>query len=496
MGIFDAFGLLLTGQNVFACLLGVLVGTLVGVLPGLGPVTTMALLLPFSYTMTPMAGLIMLAGVYYGAMYGGSTTSILFRVPGEASSILTSVDGYALARKGRAGATLAIAGISSFIAGTIGLIGLQLFAPPLAKFAVAFGPPEFLMIAVAGLFILANILGGGAAKNLALAMVGIIITTIGLEAMSGFPRFTFGSFQLLSGFDMVPVIMGLYGISEMIDLAIKPTTAEQVYKVRLRDIYPSRQEFTESVGPMVRSGPIGFLVGLMPGPATVVAPFVSYYLEKKISKRPEEFGRGSMAAVASAEGANNSACMGAMVPLLALGVPLTPAAAMLLGGLLIHGVTPGPAMMSKTPELFWGVIASMYLGNILLLVLNLPFVGVFAKVMSVRTAILVPLIVAVMGVGCYSLNGSAFDVMVMFVAGIIGYFMRHLGLEPMPLVLGVVLGQLIEFSYVQTALMYEGSWIWLVTRPIPLALTVVCLLVVGFKTVFKRKISIPTEGAE
>lgn len=465
--------------NLAACAIGVVVGTLVGVLPGLGPVATMAILLPFTFNLSPVAGVIMMAGVYYGAMYGGSTTSILFRTPGEAASILTSIDGYELAKKGRAGAALAIAAIGSFVAGTIGVVGLMLFAPALARVAVAFGPGELLLVALTALLLLANILGGSTSRNLLIALVGVALGTVGLDSFSGTSRYTFGFAPLLGGLELVPAIMGLYGISELMAIARDPRSAERVATVRLRDLYPSRDELRRSAGPILRGSVIGFGVGLTPGPAAVLAPLVSYYVERRLSRTPERFGQGAIEGVASAESANNSACSGALVPLLALGIPMTPAAAVLMSGFMIHGVAPGPLLMEKHADLFWGVVASMYIGNAMLLVLNLPLVGLFARAMMVPLPLLVPTVYVLCMVGAYSINNSLFDVAVMVAFGILGDIMRRSGYDPMPLVLGMVLGPLVEASLRQSLILAAGSAGWFFqsgVRAVLLALSLVLVV--------------------
>ncbi|RJQ10077.1 MAG: tripartite tricarboxylate transporter permease [Bacillota bacterium] len=481
--------------NLIACAIGVLVGTLVGVLPGLGPVATMAILLPFTFTMSPTAGIIMMAGVYYGAMYGGSTTSILFRTPGEAASILTSIDGYELAKKGRAGAALAISTIGSFVAGTIGVVGLMLFAPALARVAVAFGPGELLLVAFAALLLLANILGGSASRNLLIALVGVALGTVGLDSFSGASRYTFGFSPLLGGFDLVAAIMGLYGISELISIARNPHGAKRVASVRLRDLYPSKDEMKRSTGPILRGGVIGFGVGLTPGPAAVLAPLVSYFVERRLSKTPERFGKGAIEGVASAESANNSACSGALVPLLALGIPMTPAAAVLMSGFMIHGVAPGPLLMEKHALLFWGVVASMYIGNALLLVLNLPLVGVFARAMMTPFPILVPGIFVLCMVGAYSINNSIFDVTVMVLFGLLGDWMRRRGLDPMPLVLGMVLGPIVEASLRQSLILGSGSIGWFFGSNLRAVLFVLSIFLVLYSVVKDiRKPAKPAAG--
>lgn len=453
-------------RNLLAVVMGCLVGTLVGVLPGIGPTGTMALLLPLTYALGPTAGMIMLAGIWYGAQYGGSTTSILVNVPGEAASIVTTLDGYQMARKGKAGAALSIAAIGSFVAGTVGVLGLTLFAPPLAEVALDFGPPEFLWIGLLGLLLLSNLSGRSTPKALLMAVFGMMLATVGMDPNSGAPRFAMGSTQFFGGFDFVPVTMGLFGVAEILSSCGERMRSWEVFTVRFRDLYPNREEIRRSLGPMFRGGVLGFLVGLIPGPAAVMSSFVSYKLERKLSKHPEEFGQGAIEGVAGPESANNSATAGGLVPLLALGLPFAPPTAVLLSGLMIHGIVPGPLMMTQHPELFWTVIASMYLGNIILLILNLPLVGVFASVTRVRMAIVFPVVLILCVVGAYAVNNSLFDVWVMLAFGILGYVLRRYDFEAAPVVLGLVLGRVLENSLRQSLVILDGNVWEFCSRPI------------------------------
>jgi putative tricarboxylic transport membrane protein len=472
------FGLqgIIDPRNLLAVLTGCLVGTLVGVLPGIGPTGTMALLLPLTYALGPTAGLIMLAGIWYGAQYGGSTTSILVNVPGEAASIVTTLDGYQMARKGKAGAALAIAAIGSFVAGTLGVLGLTLFAPPLAEAALDFGPPEFFWIGLLGLLLLSNLSGRSTPKALLMAAFGIMLSTVGMDPTSGAPRFAMESTALFGGFDFVPVTMGLFGVAEILCSCGERMKGWEVLKVRFRDLYPNREEIRRSIGPMCRGGVLGFLVGLIPGPAAVMSSFVSYKLERKLSKHPEEFGQGAIEGVAGPESANNSATAGGLVPLLALGLPFAPPTAVLLSGLMIHGVVPGPLLMAQHPQLFWTVIASMYLGNILLLILNLPLVGVFASVTRVRPAIVLPVVLILCVIGAYAVNNSVFDVWVMLAFGMLGYVLRRFDFEAAPVVLGLVLGRVLENSLRQSMVILDGNFWGFWSRPISATLMVLAIL--------------------
>jgi len=463
-------------RNLLAVGIGCFVGTIVGVLPGIGPTGTMALLLPLTFALGPTAGMIMLAGIWYGAQYGGSTTSILVNVPGEAASVVTCLDGHQMARKGKAGAALAVAAIGSFVAGTIGVLGLTLFAPPLANAALDFGPPEFFWIGLLGLLLLSNLSGKSTVKALLMATLGVMLATVGMDPISGRPRFSMGSSSLFGGFEFVPVTMGLFGVAEILSSCAERLESWEVLKVRFRDLYPNREDLRRSLAPMLRGGVVGFLVGLIPGPAAVMSSFVSYAVERKISRHPEEFGRGAIEGVAGPESANNAATAGGLVPLLALGLPFAPPTAVLLGGLMIHGVVPGPLLIQEHPELFWGVIASMYIGNTILLILNLPLVGVFASITRLRPAIVLPVVLALCVIGAYGVNNSMYDVWVMLVFGILGFFMRRFEFEPAPVVLGLVLGRMLENSLRQSMVIMEGNIWGFWSRPLSATLIILAIL--------------------
>lgn len=463
-------------RNLFAVVIGCFVGTVVGVLPGIGPTGTMALLLPLTFALGPTGGMIMLAGIWYGAQYGGSTTSILVNVPGEAASVVTCLDGHQMARKGRAGAALAIAAIGSFVAGTIGVLGLTLFAPPLASAALNFGPPEFFWIGLLGLFLLSNLSGRSTPKALLMATLGVILATVGMDPISGRPRFSMGSSSLFGGFEFVPVTMGLFGVAEILSSCAERLKAWEIFKVRFRDLYPNREDLRRSLVPIFRGGVVGFLVGLIPGPAAVMSSFVSYAVERKFSRHPEEFGHGAIEGVAGPEAANNAATAGGLVPLLALGLPFAPPTAVLLGGLMIHGVVPGPLLMQQHPDLFWGVIASMYIGNVILLILNLPLVGVFASITRVRPAIVLPIVLVLCVIGAYAVSNSVYDVWVMLAFGVLGFFMRRFEFEPAPVVLGLVLGRMLENSLRQSMVILEGNIWGFWSRPISMVLIIFAVL--------------------
>jgi putative tricarboxylic transport membrane protein len=490
----ESFDLLLTGfansftaVNLAGCFVGVFIGTLVGVLPGLGPTATMALLLPFTMPYGPVTGLIMMTGIWYGAMYGGSTTSVLVNIPGEAASVVTCLDGYQMARNGRAGAALALVAGGSFIAGTLGLLGLQFLAPVLGNAALSFGPPEFLAFMILAFVLLANLSASAPLKGALMIALGLFLSTIGINPMDSYPRFTFGTEKLMLGIDFLPIAMGLFGISEILTIAIQKYVKPEVSRIRLRELYPSKMELRRSVKPMLRGSVLGFFVGLLPGPSTVISTFVAYAVEKRISKRPEEFGRGAVEGVVAPESANNSAVMGSMIPLLTLGIPFAAPAAIMLAALRMHNVEPGPMLFTTHPQVFWTFIGAMYIGNIMLLVLNLPLVGAFAKVATIRPQILLPIISVTCLVGVYSVRNAFFDVWVMIAAGVIGFFLRRWGYPIAPFIIGIVLGPTTENSLRQTLLMFKGDVSLLVERPVAATLLTFALAFIVYRAVAKYR---------
>lgn len=452
--------------NLLACLIGVLIGTLVGVLPGIGPIGAIALLLPFSFTMDATTSLIMFAGIFYGSLFGGSTTSILLNIPGEASSVVTCIDGYAMAKKGRAGAALAVAAVGSLIAGTIGLIGLTFFAPVMSRLAVTFGPPEYFAIATVGLLILMKLTGTSMLKSGLMVAVGIMLGTVGLDSLTGINRFTFAVDELQRGLEFSIVVMGLFGIGEILDTLVTTTNQRKVQSFRVRELYPDKEEIRRSVMPIFRGGIIGFLVGLIPGPSATISTFVSYAVERKKSKHPEEFGHGAIEGVAGPEAANNAAASAAMIPLLSLGLPFSAISAILLSGFMIHGVIPGPTLVTQHPDLFWGLIASMYIGNVLLLIINLPLVGLFAYLLRTPIHILMPVVLIITITGAYSLNHSIFDLVLLAGFGILGFAMKQTGYEPAPLALGLILGPTLETGLAQGLIIGDGNPWFFLSRPI------------------------------
>ncbi len=475
-GILSSLLIAFQPVNFLACFIGAVIGTLVGVLPGLGPAAAMALVIPMTLKLGPTAGLIMLAGIYYGSMYGGSTTSILVNVPGEPASVVTTLDGYAMARKGRAGAALAIAAIGSFVAGTFSVIALQFFAPVLARSALAFGPAEYFALTVLGVILLSNLTGKSRVKSLIMIMVGLMLSTVGFDPVGGVERFSFGLESAQGGISFIAVTTGLFGVAEVFSIIAAKEEPLDLLPVKFRELYPSRKEIKRSVAPVARGSVLGFLIGLLPGPAATMAAFASYGMERRLSKHRDEFGKGAIEGVAGPESANNAAAGGAMIPLLSLGLPFTPTTAVLLGGMLLHGITPGPLLLRDRPDVFWGVIGSFYLGNMMLLILNLPLVGFFAKIVRIAPRYLMPVVLVLCVIGAYGDNGNLFDVWVMLGAGIVGYIMRKYNYEPAPLIVGLVLGPVMERSLRQTLIISRGNMSGLLDSPICLALWLIILL--------------------
>ena len=459
------FSVALTPSILMYAFIGCIIGTLVGMMPGLGPLAGISLLLPATFGLNPIIAIVLLSGVYYGAMYGGSTTSILMRIPGEAASVMTCVDGYAMTQNGRAGPALAIAAIGSFVAGTAGVIGLMLLAPTLADFALRFGPPEYTALLMMGLFILAYMSGGSMSKTLAMAGLGLMIGMIGIDAMTGYTRFSFDVVELGDGVGIVPVAVGLFGISEIL-LTAGQTEMPKVQQPKLRDLIPSREEFRLSVGPIARGSLLGFLIGIIPGSAHIISSFVSYGVERRISKHPERFGKGAIEGVAGPESANNAAATGAFVPMLALGIPTSPVTAVMIAAIMVHGISPGPMLIQEQPELFWGFVASMYVGNVVLLILNLPLVGVFVNLLRIPYAYLYPGVLAFCILGTYSVADSMVDVWIMLVMGGLGYVLRKFEFDLAPVALGLVLSPMLELSLRQSLAMSAGDYRIFLERPI------------------------------
>lgn len=483
-GLITGFGVILTPANLTYCFLGSLIGTLVGVLPGLGPLAALALLLPVTFTLTPVAGMAMLASIFYGAMYGGSTTSVLVNIPGEAASVVTCLDGHQLARQGRAGAALGIAAIGSFIAGTLSLLVLTFFAPALTAAAIKFGPPENFALMVLGLVCTLYMITGSAVKGVLMIALGFLLAAIGIDVVNGQNRFTFDSVQLTAGIELLAVVIGLFGVSEIL-ANVEQMARNTLLADRIRGLWPTVADWRASWKPILRGSGLGFLLGLVPGGGPVTASFMSYAVERRIARDPQRFGQGAIEGVAGPESANNAAVGGSMIPLLSLGIPANAVTALLLGALVIHGIQPGPLFMSQRPDLFWGVVASMYIGNVFLLLLNLPLVGLWVQLLRVPYRMLFPLILLLSIVGTYSANKNVFDLWVMLGFGIGGYVLRKLEYDLAPFVIAFVLAPLLEQSMRQSLVMSPDGAMIFAHRPVCAALLVAALVLVAL--MFRRR---------
>lgn len=469
------FTICLTPVNLLYCFCGVLLGTLVGVLPGLGPSATIALLLPLIFHAPPVSSIIMLAGICYGAQYGGSTTSILLNIPGEASSVITCIDGHQMAKQGRAGPALGIAAFGSFIAGTMGVVGLMLFAPTLARFALRFGPPEFFSLALMSLTLVTYVSKGSLISGIVMACFGLCLSMVGTDPITARSRFTFGFSSLMDGFELVYVAMGLFGLSEVL-INLSQSVKTEILEAKISGLLPTRQDWKDSAMPIARGTVLGFFLGILPGFGAAITTFVSYALEKKFSKHPERFGNGAIEGVAGPESANNAASSGTFIPLLSLGIPVNPSTAILIGALLILNIQPGPLLITTKPDLFWGVVASMYLGNVMLVLLNLPLIGIWVQMLKVPYSLLYVFIVLICQIGAYSVNNDVNDVLLINIFGLLGYFMKRYGFEGAPLILALVLGPMLERSLRRSLLMSDGSPAIFFTRPISAAFLILALL--------------------
>jgi putative tricarboxylic transport membrane protein len=487
--LFHGFQISLSPINLMYCFIGVLLGTLIGVLPGIGPGAAIALLLPTTFRVSPVSAIIMLAGIYYGAMYGGSTTSILVNIPGEAASVVTCLDGYQMARKGRAGPALGISAFGSFIAGTLSVMGLMLLAIPLSDVALKFGFPEYFAIMCLGLSIVSYLGRGSIFKSLVMAALGVSLSFVGMDVVVGKPRFDFGLLVLGDGVGLIPLLMGLFGISEVFINIEEKTKAREIFQTKIRGLLPTLRDWKDSLGAIARGSLLGFFLGILPGGGAVVSSFVSYAVEKKISKHPEKFGTGVIEGVAGPESANNAATGGAFIPLFVLGIPSNVAMALLLGALMIHGLQPGPLLLQQHPEIFWGTVASMYIGNAMLLVLNLPLIGLWVKLLKVPYKILFPMILLFCLIGAYSENNNPADMLVMLFFGALGYLLRKYGYDLAPLVLAFVLGRQMEQAFRQSLIMSDGSFTIFFTRPISAVAMVlgIFLLISALIPALKRK---------
>jgi putative tricarboxylic transport membrane protein len=495
----QGFEVALLPSNLLAALIGVALGTAVGVLPGLGPLGGAALVLPFTYTMSPTAAVIMIAGIYYGGMYGGSTTAVLLNVPGETSSVVTTLDGYPLTQKGRAGPTLFIMAIGSAIAGTISLVLVALWSPWLARFGLKFGPAEFFAVMTCGLMMLSRVSGGNLVSNLFPLMIGIAAGTIGQEAVSSVARFTFGYFPLIAGLELTAIAIGLFGLAEIMRTLEKPLTKSIVMKIRVRDMMPSRDEWRRSWGPWGRGSLIGFLFGLLPGPSAALSSFASYQVEKKVAIGRAEMGKGAIEGVAGPEAANNAAATSGMIPVLSLGLPFSATLALILAALMIHGIQPGPLLPTQHPEIFWGVIASMFVGNLMLLVLNIPMIGIWVSMLRVPMWLLGGFVLVIATVGSYSVRGNMMDVYVLGGATLVGYLLHKLNFNLSPLILGFILGPEIEKHLRQGLYLSRGDLGYFIERPIATTIwtvTIGIFVAVLFLRWWRRDLSRKFEAME
>jgi putative tricarboxylic transport membrane protein len=484
--IIEGFGVVFEPQNLLYCLIGVLIGMLIGVLPGLGPVATISILLPITYGMDPASAVIMLAGIFYGAQYGGTITSVLLQLPGESTTVVTVFDGYQMTRRGRAGPALAIAAIGSFIGGTLSILGLSFLSPIVAGFALDFGPPEYAALTLLGILLVSTLGTGSTAKCLIAALLGLLLATVGRDTFTGIGRFTFGNPDFADGLDFVPLAMGLFGLGEILhDLERRTRGSTAVPKIGR--VWISAADWLEARAAIVRGTVIGFVVGVLPGGGATLSSMLAYAVEKRTSKKPEEFGRGAIAGVAGPETANNAAATSSFIPLLTLGIPANATMAVIFGALLMQGVTPGPQMIIEHPDVFWGVIDSMWLGNIFLLIMSVPLVGLFIRILRVRATILAPLTVMIIMIGVYTVNNSSFDMALVIAFGVLGYLMKKFGFEPGPLVLAFVLGSLLETSFRQSMRLFDGDPTGFALRPISGTLLAVMVVGAALLVVLRRR---------
>jgi putative tricarboxylic transport membrane protein len=484
--LLNGFGAALQPMNILFVFIGVVLGMVVGVLPGLGPAATIALMLPVTYVMPTDGAIVMLAGIYYGAYYGGTITSVLLRLPGEAASVVTVYDGHQMALKGRAGPALGISAIGSFIGGTVAVIGLLFLSPVIAEFAIKLGPPEYAMLALAGMLMVSLLGQAKPLKNLIVAGLGLCVAMVGIDMVSGAARFTFGNVELLRGIDFIAVTMGLFGLGDVLYDIEHEVRASRVSK-NLGRVLPTKQDMKDSAGAIGRGSVLGFFLGLLPGGGGVVSSLASYAVEKKVSKHPEEFGKGAIQGVAGPETANNAGSTSSFLPLLSLGIPSNVVLALIYGALLIQGIQPGPQLVTQHPEIFWGVLASMLVGNAMLLVLSLPLVRIFVNLIRVRIGLLATVIVLVTMIGVYSINNNVVDMWTMLIFGVIGYFMRKTGFDPGPLALALVLGPLLETSFRQSLLMSGGSAEIFISRPVSLIFVLAIVALIVFQIISGRR---------
>ena len=484
--LFFGFGVALQPMNILYCFFGVLIGTLVGVLPGVGSAAALSLLLPITFHVPAVSTIILLAGIAYGTMYGGSTTSILVNIPGEAASVVTCLDGYQMALNGRAGPALGISAFGSFIAGTIALFFLVFLAPILAEFALEFGPAEYLALMVLGLSIMVYLAHGSIINALIMVCFGLIIGTVGLDPITGVPRFIYKSITLMDGIGLVQVVIGLFGISEVL-INVERSFKREIFETKVRGLLPTREDWRRSIGPIGRGSILGFFLGIIPGMSVVIPTFVSYVIEKKFSKHPEKFGAGAIEGVAGPEAANNAASTGTLVPTLSLGIPTGASTALILGALMMHGLRPGPLLIKESPDVFWGLVASLYVGNAMLLVLNLPLIGLWVKILKVPYQYLFAVILLLCMIGSYITNNNPYDVIIMAIFGLIGYLMKKFSYEPAPLVLALVLGPIMERAFQRSLMISDGSFTIFFTRPISAVFLITGLLILSSPLFLRKK---------
>ena len=482
------FGVALSLQNLMYCFFGVVLGTLIGVLPGIGPVATIAMLLPVTFNLPPVSALIMLAGIYYGAQYGGSTTAILVNLPGESSSAVTTLDGYQMARQGRAGKALGIAAIGSFIAGTVATLVIAVAAPPLAEVALKFGPAEYFSLMVLGLVAAVVLAHGSLLKAISMVVLGLLLGLVGTDVNSGVARFSFGVPDLSDGIGFVIVAMGMFGFAEIITNLEQVEDKREVFTAKLSNLLPSLQDLKDCSGAITRGTILGSCLGILPGGGALLASFSAYALEKKVSWNSAQFGKGAIQGVAAPEAANNAGAQTSFIPLLTLGIPSNPVMALMIGAMMIQGIAPGPQVMTERPQLFWGMIASMWVGNLMLVVLNLPMIGVWIKLLTVPYRMLYPAILLFCCIGVYSINNSGFDVIMTCLFGVLGYFCMKLECEPAPLILGFILGPMMEENLRRAMLLSRGDPTTFVTKPISAVLLgLAVLMLIGVVSPVLRK---------
>lgn len=482
--VIEGFEVVFQPQNLLFCLIGVLVGMVIGVLPGLGPAATIAILLPMTYGMEPVTAIIMLAGIFYGAIYGSTATAVLLKLPGETSSAITILDGYPMGQKGQGGKALGIGAIASFIGGTVSIIVLTFVAPVIAGWALRFGPPEYAALTLLGILLVATISNGTMLKAFVAASLGLLLAVVGRDAFTGELRYTAGSLELSDGLQFVPIAMGVFGLSEILYNLEKRHLA-QPKPIKVDKVLPNRDDFKQSAGPIARGGVIGFLLGILPGGGATVSSMVSYGVEKRVSKTPQRFGKGAIEGVAGPETANNAAATSSFIPLLTLGIPANATMAVMFGALMIQGIAPGPQLVENSPELFWGVVNSMYIGNLILIILAIPLVGVFIRILYVRNTILAPITLLIVCMGAFTINNRFFEVLVVIFFGVLGYLMKKFGFDPAPLVLAFVLGSLLEDNFRRALMMFEGDVSQVIDRPITLTLLAIFVLVLALPQVFK-----------